>query len=99
MTSGRIVFEKEMHMRSISRRDALLTVVSGAGALVSGTAVAAARRERQPKMHGALTALRRAQRELEAAEHDKGGHREKALELVRSAISEVEAGIAYDRTH
>ena len=95
------MFEKEIHMRSFSRRDALLAVAGGAGVLVSGTAEAqrAARRERQPKMHGALTALRRAQKELEAAEHDKGGHREKALELVRSAISEVEAGIAYDRTH
>jgi hypothetical protein len=94
------VFEKEIHMRSFSRRDALLTVMGGAGVLVSGSAEArAARRERQPKMHAALSALRRAQRDLEAAEHDKGGHREKALDLVRSAISEVEAGISYDRTH
>jgi hypothetical protein len=87
-------------MASLSRRHALLAVAAGAGALLSGTAEAArVRRERQPKMQGALTALRRAEKELQTAEHDKGGHREKALDLVRKAISEVEAGIAYDRTH
>ncbi len=35
----------------------------------------------------------------EIASHDKGGHREKALKLVRRAIEEVKAGIAYDNRH
>lgn len=53
----------------------------------------------QPRMHSALDALKVAERELDAASHDKGGHRERALRLVRQAIVEVERGIQYDRRH
>jgi hypothetical protein len=55
--------------------------------------------ERQPEMAAALEHLRAAQHALESASHDKGGHRVKALEHVRQAIAEVEAGIRYDNTH
>jgi hypothetical protein len=48
---------------------------------------------RQPHMHAALDDLRSAQRELEEASHDKGGHRVKALELIRQAEEEVRAGM------
>ena len=34
---------------------------------------------------------------LGQATHDKGGHRVKALEHVRAAINQVEAGIRFDR--
>ena len=51
----------------------------------------------QPQMHEALQALRNAERHLDKASHDKGGHRVKALEHVRAAINQVEAGIRYDR--
>jgi hypothetical protein len=53
----------------------------------------------QPRMHAALDHLRAARAELQAATSGKGGHRERALDLTMQAISEVEAGIAYDRTH
>jgi hypothetical protein len=53
----------------------------------------------QPQMHEALRALRDAERHLERASHDKGGHRVKALEHVRAAIHQVEAGIRFDRRH
>jgi hypothetical protein len=36
---------------------------------------------------------------LERAEHDKGGHRAKALELARQAREEVKAGMAFANTH
>ena len=55
----------------------------------AGLAVAA-----QPKMQAALEALRNARGQLERAEHDKGGHRVKALGLIDPAIDEVKAGIA-----
>jgi len=51
----------------------------------------------QPAMHKALNKLQSAERTLEKATHDKGGHRVKALGHVRSAIKEVERGIRYDR--
>jgi hypothetical protein len=44
-----------------------------------------------------LQSLKDAERHLEKATTDKGGHRAKALELVRDAIREANRGIAYDR--
>ncbi|HEV7512059.1 MAG TPA: hypothetical protein VGO27_10190 [Candidatus Acidoferrum sp.] len=55
--------------------------------------------QRQPHMSSALDHLREAQKSLEAATHDKGGHRSKALKLVKEAITEVEQGIHFDDTH
>jgi hypothetical protein len=55
--------------------------------------------EKQPHMAAALEHLREAQKELETATHDKGGHRVKALALVKQAIAHVEEGIHYDGTH
>ena len=55
--------------------------------------------EAQPEMRAAMEHLREAQRNLEAASHDKGGHRAKALEHVRQAMAEVELGIQYDNKH
>jgi hypothetical protein len=48
----------------------------------------------QPHMQNALMHLREARTALERAEHNKGGHRERAIERVNQAIAEVEAGMA-----
>ncbi|MEI9991931.1 MAG: hypothetical protein WDM86_18070 [Rhizomicrobium sp.] len=48
----------------------------------------------QPHMHAALDDLRAAKGELEAAEHNKAGHRAEALRLTNEAIRETEEGIA-----
>jgi hypothetical protein len=72
---------------------ALLAAAVGRGAIVPASA------EPQPKMQQALGELRAAAVSLEAATHDKGGHRAKALELTRAAIGQVEAGIRYDNRH
>lgn len=63
--------------------------------LFLGSAVTAYAFVRQPHMRSALATLNRAAGELNAAEHDKGGHRAAALNLVEQAISQVQAGIAY----
>ena len=55
--------------------------------------------ENQPHMQAALEHLQKARQELQAAEHDKGGHREKALQLTDQAIKHTQEGINYDRTH
>ena len=53
----------------------------------------------QPFMKAARGDLNTARSELQKATPDKGGHRVKAIGLVNSAISEVNAGIAFDRRH
>ena len=50
----------------------------------------------QPHMQAALAALGTAENQLVKAAPDKGGHRAKALALVRQAKIQVKAGIAYD---
>ena len=69
-------------------------IVLGAGMVAmvfaAGVAVGAA----QPHMEAALRALENAKAELAVAEHNKGGHREKAVKLVEDAIGQVRRGIA-----
>jgi hypothetical protein len=66
-----------------------LTLAAGLIAgCVGGYAIAA-----QPHMSAALADLQSAKAELQAAEHNKGGHRVKALEYVNSAIAETQLGI------
>lgn len=48
----------------------------------------------QPHMKAALSATRTAERQLTKAAHNKGGHRAKALALVKEAAAEIEKGIA-----
>ena len=66
----------------------MISLIVGAFVLGCGTA-----RADQPHMHAALAALRDARHELEVAEHNKGGHREHAIELINKAIEQVEKGI------
>lgn len=73
-----------------------LQAVALVGALLLGYTLHALP-ERQPHMEAALRALQNAEEQLNKAEHDKGGHREKALDHVRAAIAEVKEGIGYDR--
>lgn len=51
----------------------------------------------QPYMKAAKNNLNQAKNNLNKATVDKGGHRNKALGLVKDAIEEVNKGIAYDR--
>jgi uncharacterized membrane-anchored protein YhcB (DUF1043 family) len=61
--------------------------------LLIGGAIASWAAINQPHMIAALDALHKAKAELEVAEHNKGGHREKALELVHKAIEQTKKGI------
>ena len=73
---------------------ALLVVAAIASGFVAGRASAD-----QPRMQAALEHLRLAKVELEKADHDKGGHRDRAIRLTNDAIAEVERGINFDRRH
>jgi len=49
----------------------------------------------QGNMKQALKALKKAENKLSKAKRNKGGHRAKALRLVRDAISEVKSGMKF----
>ena len=53
----------------------------------------------QPNMTAARTALQQARAELNLAQHNKSGHRAKAIEYVNAAIGEINQGIDFDRRH
>jgi hypothetical protein len=53
----------------------------------------------QPRMQAAKVDLENAMKSLNKASADKGGHREKAMNRISKAITAVNQGIEYDRTH
>ncbi|HEX3583291.1 MAG TPA: hypothetical protein VH087_16090 [Thermoanaerobaculia bacterium] len=70
----------------------LTLVVLLAGSFVAGRVHAA-----QNRMVAARDQLRAAHHELQSAVADKGGHRERALDLVSRAIAQVDEGINFAR--
>lgn len=83
-----------------------LTVLLGVVAGGSFVKPAAAEKEHEHEhehghshMRAALEQLRAAKGSLEAAAHDFGGHRAKALEDTKKAITEVEEGIKFGEEH
>jgi len=82
----------------LKKKKSLLSVALFA-AVLSGGFLAGRASADQPHMQAALDALQVAERELEAADNDKGGHRVKAIGHVRKAITEVEKGTRFDRRH
>ena len=66
-----------------------------AGMVVGGLAVAFSAEANQPNMQAALGSLQTARAELIKATPNKGGHRERAIGFVDSAIAETKAGIGY----
>jgi hypothetical protein len=68
-------------------------------AIVLCAATAALATPDQPRMQQAREDLIAARASLQRAEHNKGGHRAKAIGYVNEAISQVNAGIQFDRRH
>jgi hypothetical protein len=83
-------------MNKVSRRNVLAGL---SGGLAATLAIAGRADAAQPHMEAALDALKTAERELKDANPDKGGHRGKAIQIVKNAIAEVERGIQYAKTH
>jgi hypothetical protein len=65
------------------------------GIAIGGLAGACAAGADQPNMQAALGSLQQARSYLVQATPNKGGHRERAINLVNQAINETEAGMAY----
>ncbi len=66
---------------------------------VLGLSTSALTAEKHPQIHAAMRALRQAAHHLERAAHEYGGHRAKALELVKQAEEELKQGIEYANAH
>ena len=73
-----------------------LALLSSTACLVAGTVIGASiAYAAQPHMVNALEMLRSARAELQHANPNKGGHRERAIEAVDRAINETREGIAF----
>jgi hypothetical protein len=86
------------------RLAAFATALVVSAALTSGSAVVMAqdkdaKRVNAPHIHAAEKQLEHAENQLEKAEHVYGGHRAKALELVKQARHELRLAIQYAREH
>ncbi len=55
--------------------------------------------EKQPHMMAAIEHLRAAKEELNKASHDKGGHRDAAINAIEEAIHQVKEGIRFSERH
>jgi uncharacterized protein HemX len=77
------------------KRRIILSAAALATAFALGAGTAAFTAERHPQIHAAIRALRNAAGHLERAAHDYGGHRAKALELVRGAEAELQQALIY----
>jgi hypothetical protein len=73
----------------------ILALVLGFAFCISGFVLPV--RADQPLMQAARNDLNKAYNALKRATPDKGGHREKAMNLVSQAINAVNDGIQYDR--
>jgi hypothetical protein len=67
--------------------------------VIAAPILAKAQNGTQPEMRAALQSLRDAENSLQRASRDKGGHRGRAIDLIRQAEREVQAGIDYDNRH
>jgi hypothetical protein len=76
-----------------------LVVLAGLGLYSAVHAQNAGMARQEPHMSAALGHLEQAKAELEKATPNKGGHRERAMQLVDQAIQQVQAGEAYYEQH
>ena len=70
--------------------------------LLAGMGLFAQNREmarHEPHMSAALGHLQQAREELQRAAANKGGHRERAMELINQAIEQVQQGEQYYEQH
>jgi hypothetical protein len=77
----------------------LLAVLTGLLAAPATVATTAPVVDDPPHMQQALDALRQAERHLQAAIPDKGGHRSAAIKACQDAIKDTEEGIKYQSDH
>jgi type IV secretory pathway VirB6-like protein len=80
---------------NITRRGLAATALTGVAAAGLLGASSQSARAYQGNMERAVSALYQALGSLRESTADKGGHRAKAMDLVRQAITETQAGIEF----
>ncbi|MDI4665091.1 hypothetical protein K9U40_12240 [Xanthobacter autotrophicus] len=75
----------------------MLAFAAGAVVALASSGLIQSALANQPNMWRAMGALQNARAALMEAEPNKGGHRERAIELVDQAIAETRAGIEFAR--
>jgi hypothetical protein len=78
-----------------SRRDLFRMAAAGAAAASALSLSSTAAEAYQGNMERAVSALYDALASLRESTPNKGGHREKAMQLVQQAIAETQAGIEF----
>jgi hypothetical protein len=95
------ILEKIMRQPTkIARRKLLAGLALGVPAVLATASPAAwafQKKERHPRIRGAIRELREAKKELETAAHDFGGHRVEAVEAINVAIKQLEKALEYDK--
>jgi hypothetical protein len=84
---------------NLTRRGFAATAATGIAAIGLLGASATSADAYQGNMERALSSLYQALGELRQATANKGGHRARAMELIRQAISETQAGIEFADEH
>jgi hypothetical protein len=87
-----------MPKKTLSRREAL-ALSGGAIAAAALAGIVTPALAEQGNMERALDALNSALQSLRDATPNKGGHKEKAVQLIEQAIGEVQAGIDFANAH
>ncbi len=80
----------------MTRRISFIMVIFAAG-LMLGLAASAWTAERHPEIRAAQRNLASAKSHLEAAAHDFGGHRVKAIEFIDKAQGELRDALQFDK--
>ena len=84
---------------NFTRRDFTATMATGVAAIgLLGTSAQSAKAY-QGNMERALASLHGALESLRESTANKGGHRAKAMDLVRQAIAETQAGVEFADEH
>jgi hypothetical protein len=91
--------KKEMSQSKLTRRGFAVVAATGVAAIGLLGASAKSADAYQGNMEHALSALNQALGSLRESTANKGGHRARAMDLVRQAIDETQAGIAFADEH
>ena len=84
---------------TLSRRGFAATAATGLAAIWLLGATVRSASAYQGNMERAVGSLHEALQSLQEATPNKGGHRERAMDLIRQAIAETQAGITFANEH
>jgi hypothetical protein len=88
-----------MNDTKLTRRGFAATAATGLAAIGLLGATVRSANAYQGNMERAVGSLQEALQSLQESTPNKGGHRERAMDLIRQAIAETQAGITFANEH